>query len=91
MYHAEIVLDSNRILTVPLEVFQLPALKKLSLQNNFISTLDARCVNDCGKKLSTVSLEGNPMAYPPASVANKGWSFVKKWVPANPSYVTYRL
>ena len=72
-------------------LFQLAALKKLSLQHNYISVLSDSHVIECGKKLGTVELAGNPLAFPPVSIAQRGWSTVKKWVPANPNYVTYRL
>ncbi len=88
---AEIVLDYNRLTSVPAKLLQLPALKKLSLQHNFITQLDAESVAACGAKLSSVQLDGNPLAYPPTAIALKGWSTVKKWMPANPSFVTYRM
>jgi protein phosphatase 1L len=87
----EIVLDYNRLTSVPRELLQLPALKKLSLQHNFVSVLPEVGILDCGKKLSTVEMLGNPLAYPPPAVMAKGWSFAKKWAAANPSFVMYRL
>lgn len=85
------MLDFNRLTSVPVALFQLAALKKLSLQNNFIVALDPQCVLSASAKLSSVEFEGNPLAYPPHGVWSKGWSTVKKWVPANPSHVTYRM
>ncbi len=88
---AEIVLDYNRLTSVPRELLQLPALKKLSLQHNFISVLPEAGILECGKKLGTVETQGNPLAYPPPAIMAKGWSHAKKWAAANPSFVMYRL
>lgn len=87
----EIILDFNRIREVPASLLALPALKKLSLQHNFISVISEAAVVGSGKKLSTVDLTGNPLAFPPPAIAAKGWSTVKKWVPHNPSFCVYRL
>lgn len=87
----EIDLSFNRLVSIPVELLGLANLKKLNLQHNYIHVLPNDCVEKSGKKLSTVSLEGNPLAFPPLSVASKGWSTVKHWIPANPSYAVYRL
>ena len=73
------------------ELLALPALKKLSLQHNYISVIADAAILASGKKLSNVDLTGNPLAFPPPVIAAKGWSTVKKWVPLNPSYCTYRI
>ncbi len=87
----EINLDYNRLSSIPRELLQLPALKKLSLQHNYISVLPEVGIVECGKKLSAVETLGNPLAYPPPAIMAKGWTTVKKWTAANPSFVVYRL
>jgi hypothetical protein len=78
------------MMSVPKELFLLPNLKKLSLQHNYISVIPEAAITN-SKKLGTVELAGNPLAYPPPVIAAKGWSTVKKWAAANPSFVMYRL
>jgi len=87
----DINLDYNHLMSVPVELFQLPALKKLSLAHNYISVIPDEAVTKCGKKLSSVDLNGNPLAFPPPLIAAKGWSTVKKWVPNNPSFCMLRM
>ncbi len=87
----DVNLDNNWLSSVPDALFALPNLKKLSLKNNQLSELGLAAMLSCGKKLATVSLDKNPLAFPPQSVAQRGWGAVKKWAAANSSYVVYRL
>jgi protein phosphatase 1L len=87
---SEINLDYNRLTSVPKELFLLPNLKKLSLQHNYLNVLPEAGILD-SKKLSSVELVGNPLAYPPSAIVAKGWAAVKKWAAANPNFVMYRL
>lgn len=88
---SSLVMDGCSLLTVPAELFALPNIKKMSFKRNFISELSHDAILKSGKKLSSVAMDENPLAFPPLSVMSKSWAVVKKWASVNSSYLVYRL
>ena len=86
-----LVLDGCSLMTLPDELFALPNVKKMSFKQNFISEIGLQGILNSGKKLSSVAMDKNPLAFPPPAVMAKSWSSVRKWAAANSSYMVYRL
>jgi hypothetical protein len=84
-------LDGCSLMTLPAELFALPNVKKMSFKQNFISELSRDAILNSGKKLSSVAMDKNPLAFPPLAVMSKSWAAVKKWAAANASYRVFRL
>jgi hypothetical protein len=84
-------LNNCALTTIPDELFALPNMKKMSFNGNYVSEISREAILRSGKKLASVLLENNPLAYPPPAIASKSWSSVKKWAAVNSSFMVYRL
>ena len=88
-YFFFLYIDQNRLRHIPSCIYHMP-LVHLSLRNNDLTKIEPEIVHM--RKLSTLNLNGNPLAYPPIHLATslKLYKLIE-WIQKHPSYESFRM